>query len=151
MMRVLVLVTAAAGVANAFSVGSRSYAGRATARSVRRGPIMAGQPAPEQSVTTRRALFLPAAGAALGWGVAAHPAAALVKGSAPPPKKEKREKRTCTTIDECEEVGRQREGKWGGASRPTSVSARRPSAGSLTTSTHFSPVDPQRRCSTRTT
>ena len=108
------LATVAAGVANSFSVGSRSYAGRATAtaRSVRRGPVMAGQPSGEGSgVTTRRALFLPTAGAVLGWGVAAHPAAALVKGSAPPPKKEKREKRTCTTIDECEEVGRQREGK----------------------------------------
>ena len=64
---------------------------------------------------SRRALLVPlapAAGAALGWGVAARPAAALVKGSAPPPKREKKEKRTCTTIDECEEVGRQREGAW---------------------------------------
>ena len=59
---------------------------------------------------TRRALLVPAAGAVLGWGVAARPAVALVKGSAPPPKKAPKEKRTCTTIDECEEVGRQREG-----------------------------------------
>ena len=35
---------------------------------------------------------------------------ALVKGSAPPPKASRGEKRTCKTIDECEEVGRQREG-----------------------------------------
>ncbi len=33
---------------------------------------------------------------------------ALVKGSAPPPKASRGEKRTCKTIDECEEVGRQR-------------------------------------------
>merc|ERR1719324_1711496 len=37
------------------------------------------------------------------------PANALVKGSAPPPKKAKGEKSTCKTIDECEEAGRQRE------------------------------------------
>ena len=35
------------------------------------------------------------------------PANALVKGSAPPPKAAKY-KRTCVTIDECEETGRQR-------------------------------------------
>ena len=33
---------------------------------------------------------------------------ALVKGSAPPPKKEKRAERTCTSIDDCEAVGEKR-------------------------------------------
>ena len=48
-----------------------------------------------------------AALALLGSGTA--PSWALVKGSAPPPKKSKSERGSCKTIDECEEVGRQRE------------------------------------------
>jgi len=64
--------------------------------------------------TTRRAVATGFAGAATSLALG-RPADALVKGSAPPAKAAKLEKRTCRTIDECEEVGRQRTAEQFGA------------------------------------
>lgn len=70
---------------------------------VRLACVVAAAAALAPQHTRRRQLM----GGALASLLTQTPANALVKGSAPPPKAAKY-KRTCVTIDECEETGRQR-------------------------------------------
>ena len=55
--------------------------------------------------TRREALLSTAAASVLALGSAPLPAAALIKGSAPPPKKSGPKERKCKSIDECEALG----------------------------------------------
>ena len=68
-------------------------------------------------------------GAFLVLGVNPLSSFALVKGSAPPPKKVKTERGTCKTIDECEAVGRQREEELFGTTSGDDVNIRKTEKG----------------------